>query len=152
MRLNGADNFWDGYAQLCERVGVYPKAHRVLTGAEYLNVADTRRTEDGVCEIDIRVVRQEIGVVGPMWRVNCHQQKRSSNGLSNRDSVVGDVERKLRSGLRFTGLSENEVGVRISFYVKVHNQASSRVAGRVQRIHVIHVVDAIHLLLDGSGN
>ena len=76
----------------------------------------------------------------------------SGNGFSNRDSVVGDVGWKLRSGLRFTGLGENEIGVGIGLYVEVHDQAGGCIAGGIQRIHVVHVVHAIHLLLDGSGN
>ena len=43
LRLNGADDFRDGDSQLRQGVGFYPQAHRVLTGAEHLNVADTGR-------------------------------------------------------------------------------------------------------------
>ena len=45
LRLNGADDFRDGDAELCQRVGFYPQSHGVLAGAEYLNVADAWRTQ-----------------------------------------------------------------------------------------------------------
>ena len=38
LRLNGADDFRNGDAQLCKLVGLYPKPHRVLAGAEYLTL------------------------------------------------------------------------------------------------------------------
>ena len=152
MRLNGADDFRNGDAELCQLVGFYPKPHRVLAGAEYLNVADARRTEDRIGEIDVRVVRQKLGIVGSMRRVQGNQHEGSGHRLSNRNSVVVDVGGKLRSSLRFTGLRENQIRIRIGFYVEVHDQGRVRVAGGIQRIHVVHVVHAAHLLLDGSGN
>ncbi len=52
----------------------------------------------------------------------------------------------------FTALRENVIIVGIGFCVEVHDQAADRVAVCTQRIHVVHVVHAAHLLLDGRGN
>ena len=54
--------------------------------------------------------------------------------------------------MRLAGLSENQIGVGIGLYIEVHNQGRVRVGGGVEGIHVVHVVDAAHLLFDGSGN
>ena len=40
LRLNSADDFRDGNAELGQLVGLHPQPHRVLAGAEHLNVAD----------------------------------------------------------------------------------------------------------------
>ena len=152
LRLHRAYDVRDGDAQLCQLVGFYPKPHRVLAGAEYLRVANAWRTQDGIHDIDVRVVRQKLGIVGSVRRVKGNPHEGSGDGFANRDSVVGDVDGKLRSGLGFTRLGENEVGVRIGLYIEVHNQAGGGIARGIQRIHVVHVVHAIHLLLDGCGN
>ena len=87
-----------------------------------------------------------------MGRVERNPHQRRRNRFSNRHAVVGDVCRKLRSRLSFTGLRQDKIGIRVGLYVEVDNQAAAGVAGGVQRVHVIHVVHAVHLLLDRRGH
>ena len=54
--------------------------------------------------------------------------------------------------MRLARLRENQIGIRIGFYVEVHDQGRVRVARGIQRIHIIHVIHAAHLLFDRSSN
>src|SRR5262249_11566029 len=47
---------------------------------------------------------------------------------------------------------ENEIGVGIGLDVVVDDEAHAAIGCGVERIHIVHVVDAAHLLLDGRGN
>src|SRR4029077_19408344 len=50
------------------------------------------------------------------------------------------------------GLRENEVVVGVGLRVEVDDQGGRRVSGGIQRIHVVHVVYAAHLLLERRGH
>ncbi len=95
LGLNGTDDFRDGNAELCQLVGFYPHAHGVLAGAEHLDVADARRTEEGIDEIDVRVVAQKRGIVGSMRRVKGKEHQWGGYRLAHGNAVVGDVHREL---------------------------------------------------------
>src|SRR5207245_9033003 len=64
------------------------------------------------------------------------------------NAKIGYIRRKLRSRLRFPYLREDEIGVRVRLDVVVHDQSHYSIGGRVQRIHVVHIVDPAHLLFD----
>ena len=59
---------------------------------------------------------------------------------------------KLRGGLRLAHLRQHQVGVRIGLHVEIHDHGHLPVARRVERVHVVQVVDAAHLLLDRRGH
>jgi hypothetical protein len=101
-----------------------------------------------VGQIDVRVVGKKSRVVGAFRRIDSHQHQRSGRGLLYRYTVIGHVARHLRSRLCLPQLRQHEIGIRIGLYVVIHNQAHQPIRRRVQRIHVVHVVDAAHLLLD----
>ena len=106
LRLNSADDFRDGDAKFGQLIGLYPQPHRVLAGAEYLNIADARRAQNRIREIDVRIVRQELGVVSSMRRVQRDQHQRSGNGFSNRDSVISDIRREAARQPAFRGSAQ----------------------------------------------
>src|SRR5260370_19926727 len=58
---------------------------------------------------------------------------------------------KLRGGLRFTRLGQNKIGVRVGFPVEVNDHRGLLIGGGVERIHIVHVIHATHLLFDGGG-
>src|SRR5260370_745597 len=98
LRLNSADDFGNSDAQLCQLVGFYPQPHRVLAGTEYLNVADTRRAREGIGDIDVRVVRQKLGIVRSMRRVQRKEHHRIAYRLSDGNpEVVHIVAEEVRS-------------------------------------------------------
>ena len=65
----------------------------------------------------------------------------------HRHPGIAHVGRQLRLGLTLAHLREKLVGVRVGGNVEVDRQRRLPVI-RVDRIHVVHVVDARHLLLD----
>src|SRR5208282_1760785 len=95
LSLNGADDFRNGDAELRQAVRFYPHAHGVLARAEHLAVANARRTEEGIDEIDVRVVAQKRGIVGPVRRVNRKEHEGSRYRLAHGNAVVGDFHREL---------------------------------------------------------
>ena len=82
LRLNGADDFRNGDAELRQLVGLHPQAHGVLARAEDLNVADARHARELIVEIDVGVVGQELGVVRAVRRIQGDQHQRRGHGLS----------------------------------------------------------------------
>jgi hypothetical protein len=101
-----------------------------------------------VGQIDVRVVGKKSRVVGAFRRIDRHQHQRSGRGLLYRYTVIGHIAWQLRSRLCLPQLRQHEIGIRIGLHVVVHNQTHQPIGRRVQRIHVVHVVDAAHLLLD----
>ena len=57
----------------------------------------------------------------------------------------------MRLGLRIAQLSEHVVDIRVGLDIEVHVHAHQAIVG-VDRIHVVHVIHAAHLLLNGRGN
>src|SRR5258707_1868714 len=49
-------------------------------------------------------------------------------------------------------LREDEIGVRVGLQVEIHDHCGLRIAGGIQRVHVVHVVHAVDLLFDGRGD
>src|SRR6266849_6774445 len=69
LRLNGVDHISNCDSQFCQLVGLHPQAHRILAGAEDLDIANTGRTCDGVMEIDVGIVGQKLCIVGAVRRI-----------------------------------------------------------------------------------
>ena len=125
LRLNSADDLRNGDAQLGQLVGFYPQSHRILSGTEDRNVADAFGAQDGIGEVDVRVVGQKIGVIGSVRRIKGNPHEGRGDGFANRDSIIGHVCRKLRGSLRLAALGQNVIRIWIGLYVEVHDQGSS---------------------------
>ena len=89
----------DRNAQTRQGVGPHPETHRVLVRAEDCYLADSRHTAHRIVDVDVRVVREESGVVGSLGRIEREQRQRAGDRLEDRDTVVAYVDRKLRLGL-----------------------------------------------------
>jgi len=85
-------------------------------------------------------------------RVQVEQYQRCSGGFAHSDSIIVNVHGKLRGGLRLARLCENEIVVGVRLRVEIDDQGRRRVSGSIQRIHVVHVVYAAHLLLERRGH
>src|SRR5262249_17858300 len=53
LRLNSADDFWNGNAELGELIRLYPHTHGVLPGTEHVYDTDTIGSEQRIDKIDV---------------------------------------------------------------------------------------------------
>ena len=150
--LDCGDNLGNGDLQLGELVGLDPEAHGVLPGAEYLNRANAFQACELVVQVDVGVVGQEPGIISAFGRVQGDQHQGCEHRFLNGDAEIVDIGGELRRGLRFAALRENQVRIGVRGNVEIDDQPHLPVGGGVEGIHVVHVVDAAHLLLDGSGH
>ena len=65
--------------------------------------------------------------------------------------IVAHVCRQLRFGLSIAQLGQNVVDIRVGLKIEIDEHAHQAVVG-VDRIHVVHVIHAAHLLLDRGGH
>jgi hypothetical protein len=127
-----------------------PEPHCILGCAENLRVTNAGQARDGIVQIDVGVIGQKLGIPGALWRIQANKHQGCRSGFLHRDAVVIYVGGKLRSGLSLTGLSEDQIIVGVGTHVEIHDHSRLRVTSGVQRIHVVHLVDAVYLLLDRS--
>ncbi len=151
LRLQGSADLRDGDAELGELVGLDPDAQGVLAGAEDLDAGDALDAGDFVDQVDVRVVGEEGAVVGGVRRRDGQQHQRRGEGLVHGEAGDGDLGGQLALRLVDAQLRENLVGVGVGRHIEVDGQLGKAVAG-VGRLHVVHVVDAVHLLLDRRGD
>ena len=148
----------DGGAQIGNRetqprqqVGLDPDAHGVVAGSEDARFADARHAIERIEDVDVRVVGKEQRVVGLVGRRQRHDQHRESGGLPHGEAERADVRRQVRLRLRQAILHVDliEVGHRVD--VEGDGQRHRSVV-RVRRLHVEHVVDAVHRLFERRGD
>ena len=84
--------------------------------------ADTWHARELIVEIDVRVVRQELPVVGAGGRKEADQHQRCGQRLLHRDAEVRDLDRQLRRRLTLTQLREDQVGIGLGLHIEVDNQ------------------------------
>jgi len=151
LRIDGVDDLRDRDVQLGQLVGLDPQPHRILAGTEDGDAGDSLDPRHLVIDIDIGIVGEEDVVVGAVRRVEREHDQRRRGRLGDSDAVVAHVRRQLRLGLAFAHLGEQLVGVGVGAQCEVDVQRGLAVIG-IDRIHVVHVVDAGHLLLDRGGH
>ena len=69
LRLDGVGHLRDRDAELRQLVGLHPEPHRVLSRAEYLHLPDAGQARDGIVQMDVGIVRQELRVVRAVRRI-----------------------------------------------------------------------------------
>src|SRR6185369_7198355 len=122
LSLDRRDNFWNCDAELRQLVRLHPQSHRVPAGAKHLDAADAGHAAQLIVEVDVGIVSQEFRIIDAAGRVNADQHQRRGGRLLYCYSEVDYVCWKLRGGLCLANLSEDQIGVGISFYVVVDNQ------------------------------
>ena len=131
--------------------GRHPNPHRVVRGAENLDLADAGDARELILDIDRGVVGEEGLIPGPMRRRNREDQQRKSDRLLGREAVVahrgGQAGERLRQPVLNLHLVEIDVGADLEVDLQRH-----RAVVAVDRLHVDHVLRAVDLLLDRSGD
>ena len=140
-----------GQPELGDLVRVDPDAHPVLRAADQVDLGDALDAQDRVAEVDHRVVVQELGVVRAVRRVERHEHQDAGVDLLDGHALLDHLLREPRLRLRDAVLDEHVGDVEVHADVEGDVEHHPAVAG-VQRLHVDHVVDAVHLLLDRRGD
>ena len=98
LLLNRVDDLSDGDAQLRQLVRLYPQPHGVLPRAENLRLADAVQACDGIIQVDVGIVGQELRIVSAVRREQGDQHQRRGRRLLDGDPVVVNFGRKLSGG------------------------------------------------------
>ena len=144
--------------QICNRepqfrkdLGFDPNAHRVIGCSEEQHLARAGDAQELIVDVDVGVVGQKQRIVSTIRRIQCKRKKRQACGLADGRTEPGDIRRQIGRSLRQTVLDVDFVGIDVGVDVECDGQRH-RIIVTVRRLHVEHVVDAIHLLFDRSGN
>ena len=151
LSLNRANDFRHGDVERGEPVGLHPDAHRVLARTENADASHAGDTRHRIVDVDIGVVRQEGRIIRSLRREQHEHSKRRRCGLLDRHAKVPNVLRQLRASLRLPHLREDLVRRRHRRRVKNDVEGHHAIVG-IDRVHVVHALDAAHLLLDGCGH
>ena len=133
--------------RLRDAVGPKPDPHCVVAAAEQVDLTHARDAGDIVVDVDRRVVRQEVAVVGPVRRLDRDHQEREGESLLDRDAVVLHRLRQLRGGLGDAVLRQDVGHVQVRAHVERHLESHGAVVG-VRGLHVDAVLDTVDLLLE----
>ena len=151
LLLDGLVDVGHGYPEIGEQVRLDPDAHRVVAGAEDQDLADARNAVERVVDVDRGVVGQKERVVGVLRRIEGDQHQREPGRLPDVQAELTDVGGKEGLCLRQAVLRVDLVLVDVGVDVECHELLQRVVVG-VDRLHVQHVVHAVHLLLDRRGD
>ena len=141
------DEIGDRQPELGEQIRLHPDPHRVVGGAEDEDLADAGDAQQRVDDVDVGVVAEEQRVVRALGREQRDRHQRQAGRLPDRRAELIDLRRQVRLRLRQPVLDVHLVGVDVGVGVERDGQLHRAVV-RVGRLHVQHVVDAVHLLLD----
>ena len=100
MLLHGAHHVGGGQATRGDLVRIEPDAHRILTGAENLHLADARQTGQLILDLQGGVVAQVQRIVLAGRRYQMHHQRQRRRLLLGGDALAAHVFRQARFGLR----------------------------------------------------
>ena len=151
LGVDRIDDLGDGDVEPGQPVRLDPHAHGVLAGAEDGHAGDARNPGHLVVDVDVAVVGEKDVVIGAVRRIEAEHDQRRGGGLLHLDAVVAHVAGQLGFGLALAHLHQQLVGVGVGLDVEIDRQLGLAVVG-VDRVHVVHVVHARHLLLDGRGH
>ena len=151
LRRDRVRQIGNGDPELRQLVRLDPDAHRVVGRPEDQDLPDPGNAIERVRHVDGRVVAQEERIVGPLRRVEIEHEERKAGRLLKREAKVRHVGGKLRLRLRHLVLRVHLIDVDRAVDVEGDAEGQGAVV-RVDRLHVEHVLDARHLLLDGRRN
>ena len=126
---------------------IEPDAHRILAGAEHIDVADAGKPRQLVLEIDGGVVGEIEAVVAVVGRGQSDEQQDRRRALLHRDALRLHRLRQRRQRGGHPVLHQDLRGIEIGADLECHRERVAAVAG-ARRLHVDHVLDAVDLLLD----
>ena len=126
---------------------IEPDPHRILAGAEHIDVADAGQPRQLVPKIDGGVIGEIEAVVAVVRRRQGDEQQDRRRALLHRDALRLHRLRQGRQRARDTVLHQDLRGIEIGADLEGHGERVGAVAG-AGRLHVDHVLDAVDLLLD----
>ena len=147
LLLHCGDDVGHSDAELRELVRLDPQPHSVLASAENLHIANSRHACQWIEEINVAVIGEKGSVVAAFGRIKRDQHQWRRCRFFNGQAVVVNVGGQLRLRLRHPELRQHVIDVRVGCDVEIDDQSNVATV-RVDRVHVVHVVDAAHLLLD----
>ena len=86
-----------------------------------------------------------------VWRHDRNHEHRKSRGFVQADPELVNVDGKVRLRLRYAVLDIHLIGIDVGLNAERHSQLHRPIVG-VGRLHIEHIVHAVHLLLDRSGD
>ena len=96
LRIDRTDYVGHRDAELGQHIGFEPDAHGVLSRTENLHAGNSRKASDGIVEVNVSVVREELGIISALGRIERHQDQRSGGGLLHRYAILRNTRWKLR--------------------------------------------------------
>ena len=132
-------------------VRIEPNAHRILPGAEHDDVAHAGQPGDLVLELDGGVVGEVKAVVAPVGRRQRDDLQDRRRILLHDDALRLHCLRQRGERARYAVLHQHLRNVEVGADLEGHRQQVAAVGAAVG-LHVDHVLDAVHLLLDRQGD
>ena len=148
LRLQRRHHVAGGEAERLQPVRVEPDAHGVVAAAEHGDGAHAVDAAQHVLHLHVGVVGDEQRGARLVGRVEVHDHHQVGRGLVDRDADVAHVQRQPRRGDRHAVLHLHLRDVEVGAEVEGDRDGEAPVSRRVRR-DVEHVLDAVHLLLDG---
>ena len=118
LLLDGSCQVRHREAQLSQQIRLDPDAHRIIGGPENEDLPDARHAQQGIDDIDVRVVAEKQGVVRPVRRVQRHGDERQPGRFSDGHSELIDLGRQVRLRLRQPILDVHLVGVDVGVRIE----------------------------------
>ncbi len=128
-------------------VGIEPDPHRILAGAEHVDVADAGQPRDLVLQPDGGVVAEIEAVVAPVGRRQRDDLQDRGRLLLHRDALLLHGLRQLRQRGRDAVLHQHLREVEIGADLEGDGERVGAVGGGIG-LHVDHAFHAVDLLLD----
>ena len=155
LLLHRRDHVRGGQPARRHFIRVQPDAHRVLAGAENLDLADAGQARQLILHLQRGVVAHIQRVVLTVWRKQMHHQRQRGRLLLGGNAQTPHVLRQTRFGLRDAVLHLNLRLIRVSPRTEGHGGHQHAVRAR-DGFHVHHVLDAVDRLFQrrrhGLGN
>ena len=126
---------------------IKPEAHRIGTRSEDRDARDTGQTGERIDDVDVGVVGEEDRVIPVIVGVEGKADQRRGRRLDDVDALLDHLLGKLGLGLRLTDLRQDLVGGRDRVVGEDDVELRLPRTG-IQGVHVLHVVNAVDLLLD----
>ena len=151
LLANGLCHIGGGEAERRHARGIQPDPHAVVPCPEDAGVAYPIDPHQALHQIDRGVVAEKERVVGLLGRQEAHHHQHVDGLLAHRDALAHHLLRQLRRGQGHPVLHVNRRNIRVGPHGEGDGQAVGAVAGTGGG-HVDHVVDAVHLGLDGGSH
>ena len=151
MRADRGHHLGRGHAERGDLVRIEPQPHRIVAGAEHLDVADAVEAQQLVAHLQQRIVGDIELVKAVVRRQHEYDHQDVGAVLAGDDAVALHLFRQPRLRDRDAVLHQHLRLVQVSAELEGDGDGEIAVRGRLA-VEIQHVLDAVDLLLDRSGN